>query len=121
MSLNMREVMELLLQGKKIRCNSWNEHDYIYLNDDGKLKDESEENKVFFAARADEKIKYSEYKKPKYNTAKQAMQALLDGKKIRSDKWEHDNYIYIDDNGELKNKLNNDAYIDSAWLPMEDY
>ena len=36
----MKEIFEALLAGKKIGCKEWLEKEYIYLDDEGHLRDE---------------------------------------------------------------------------------
>ena len=54
---NHREIMEALLQGKKLRKVSWGLNEYVYLNNVGELETESKE----ICDRLDLCVNYEEY------------------------------------------------------------
>ena len=54
---NHKEIMEALLQGKKLRKVRWGLNEYVYLNDVGELETESKE----ICDRLDLCVNYEEY------------------------------------------------------------
>ena len=60
---NHREIMEALLQGKKLRKVSWGLNEYVYLNDVGELETESKEicDRLDLCVNYEEYIEYVDY------------------------------------------------------------
>jgi len=93
---NHREIMEALLQGKKLRKVSWGLNEYVYLNEVGELETESKE----ICDRLDFKI-YTE-DDIKYRTFTEAMQHIANGGKAKRKNW---NWALLLDKNEYVEKV----------------
>lgn len=58
--MNTKEAMEALLEGKKVTSSSWEKGQYIFLDEDGKIKDD--ENNYFHI---NNRTPYELYEEPK--------------------------------------------------------
>lgn len=59
--MTTKEAMEALLEGKKITHPNWDEGEYVFLGDDGCIKDETGNNSFSLS----NNNKYEIYKEPK--------------------------------------------------------
>ena len=88
---NHKEIMEALLQGKKLRKVRWGLNEYVYLNDVGELETESKE----ICDRLDLCVNYEEY--IEYVDFNVAMKHIANGGKAKRKNW---NYaIFCNSNG----------------------
>lgn len=59
--MNKKEAKKLLEQGKKVRGKNWSENEYIFLDEDGRLRNQDNELEVLDY----NKVEYEEYIKIK--------------------------------------------------------
>ena len=93
---NHKEIMEELLQGKKLRKVRWGLNEYVYLNDVGELETESKE----ICDRLDLCVNYEEY--IEYVDFNVAMKHIANGGKAKRKNW---NWALLLDKNEYVEKV----------------
>ena len=93
---NHREIMEALLQGKKIRNVNWSSNEYTFLNDAGKLETASKRPYKYL----DLCVNYEEY--IEYVDFNVAMKHIANGGKAKRKNW---NWALLLDKNEYVEKV----------------
>ena len=116
--MTTKEMMELLLQSKKLTSNLWGERQYICLDKEGNLIDEkgkliSHSDSLYFLTHIDELQEYIEY--VDFDIA---LKHMLNGGKARR-LVDGDTELQCDDIGRIVNIVNGKSF--PVTLHREDY
>lgn len=96
--MNANEALKALLEGKKVTCEHWDDHHFIYLSEDGKFRGEADE--IYEWDEWTHQDGWSIFGEPKTYTRAEALKLLAEGKKISNVLW-RDMYLYTSPDGNI--------------------
>lgn len=119
--LTFPEAMQALLDGKKVRVDAWGEGEWIRRSSKRGFEDENGDgvdivgtpDRIFGKWRIVEDAPAAEPEKTSGLTPREAMAALLDGKKVRSENWTKGAHVTFTPEGTF---VNQHGTLDSFWM-----
>lgn len=94
--MNAKEALKALLEGKKVTCEHWDDHQFIYFSEDGKFRGEDEE--LYEWNEYTSTDGWSIFGEPKTYTRAEALKLLAEGKRITHQVWEEE-YLFLSQEG----------------------